>query len=375
MEKRFDCLPPRAQLEKMKNYKLPDAPFTENQRLIQQLEETQVLTADALKQLLATLSEEDEQYLFATARKIRESVYGKDVYLRGLIEFTNHCKNDCLYCGIRRSNACLERYRLTEEEIYQCADTGYALGFRTFVLQGGEDLWYTDDKICRIVSRIRERHPDCAITLSIGEKERESYQRYFDAGAERYLLRHETANPEHYAKLHPEELSLAHRKQCLCDLKDIGYQVGCGMMVGSPYQTLDHIVEDLYYMKAFHPDMIGIGPFIPHKDTPFRDRKAGTLTDTLHLLSIIRLMLPYVLLPATTALGSIHPIGREMGILAGANVVMPNLSPTGVRDKYMLYDGKICTGDAASECRHCMERRMGMAGYEVVISRGDVAQL
>ena len=316
---------------------------------------------------------EEEAFLFEQARKAREKYYGKEVYLRGLIEFTNYCRNDCYYCGIRRSNKKATRYRLSKERILDCCREGYALGFRTFVLQGGEDMAYSDAVICDIVSTIKERYPDCAVTLSIGERSRASYQQYFDAGADRYLLRQETSDPEHYRMLHPPGLSIENRKRCLSDLREIGYQVGCGIMTGTPGQTRDHIIEDLLYMKDFGPHMIGIGPFIPHKDTPFADRRAGTMTDTLVLLAVIRLMNPAVLLPATTALGTIHPAGREMGILAGANVVMPNLSPGDVRGKYLLYDGKICTGDEAAECRRCMELRIERTGYKVVMKRGDCA--
>ncbi len=342
-----------------------------NWELIEELYKETILGAEDLAALLGTLTPEDEEHLYARAREVRERHYGKEVYLRGLIEFTNYCKNDCKYCGIRRSNKNADRYRLTKKEILRCCYQGYLLGFRTFVLQGGEDPYYTDDVICEIVSEIRKEFPDCAITLSIGEKSRESYVHYYEAGADRYLLRHETSNPEHYRHLHPAELSIANRKRCLSDLKEIGYQIGCGIMVGSPGQTTDHIIEDLFYMKELQPHMIGIGPFIPHKDTPFRDEPAGTLEDTLHLMGILRLMFPKVLLPATTALGTIHPLGREKGILAGGNVVMPNLSPRGVRDKYLLYDGKICTGDEAAECRACMERRISGVGYKVVVKRGD----
>ncbi len=342
-----------------------------NTERIGKLKKVHMLGAEDLGALLTTLSDGEEQALCDAACEVRREVYGRDVYLRGLIEFSSYCRNNCLYCGLRRGNAACQRYRLSEEEILECADRGYELGFRTIVLQSGEDPWYTDEKICRIVSRIKEKHPDSAVTLSIGEKSRESYQRYFDAGADRYLLRHETINAEHYSRLHPEEMSRDNRVRCLYDLKEIGYQVGCGIMVGSPFQTTEHIVEDLLFMKEFGPQMVGIGPFIPHQDTPFKDEKRGTLEDTLHLLAIVRLMLPRVLLPATTALGTIHPRGRELGILAGANVVMPNLSPSDVREKYMLYDGKICTGDEAAECRRCMERRIESTGYRVVVSRGD----
>lgn len=315
----------------------------------------------------------EEAVLYEAARQVREEYYGKDVYLRGLIEFTNYCRNDCRYCGIRRSNRNAERYRLSKEQILDCCAQGYVLGFRTFVLQGGEDLSYTDEKICDIVSSIRGLYPDCAITLSIGEKTRESYKAYKDAGADRYLLRQETSSPAHYRYLHPEELTIENRKRCLSDLKDLGYQVGCGIMVGSPGQTLSNVIEDLRYMRDFGPHMVGVGPFIPHRDTPFRDEKPGTLKDTLHLLAVIRLMLPGVLLPATTALGTIHPVGRELGLLAGANVIMPNLSPVNVRGKYLLYDGKICTGDEAASCRSCMDRRIERAGYRTALVRGDCA--
>lgn len=339
--------------------------------IVDRLAQTRKIDRESLGELLATEDQDLKEYLTAKARETAQRVYGKKVYIRGLIEFTNYCRNDCLYCGIRRSNSHAERYRLSREDIFQCCKTGYALGFRTFVLQGGEDPYFTDDIICEIVSGIKERYPDCAVTLSIGEREKESYQAYFQAGADRYLLRHETADEEHYQKLHPEEMSFQHRKQCLLDLKEIGFQTGCGFMVGSPYQTLDTLYEDLQFILELKPQMVGIGPFIPQKDTPFKEKQAGTLDQTLRLLSIIRLLHPSVLLPSTTALGTIHPRGRELGILAGANVVMPNLSPVAVREKYKLYDNKICTGDEAAECRFCMERRMESIGYQVAVARGD----
>jgi len=345
--------------------------MNEKKQLIDKLKSEQMLSKEEFLELLKEWNTEEEEYLYAQARQVREAVYGKDVYLRGLIEFTNYCKNDCYYCGIRKSNGKASRYRLTRQQILDCCDQGYALGFRTFVLQGGEDGYYTDEMICEIVSEIKKRHSDCAITLSIGEKSYDSYKAYYKAGAERYLLRHETADSDHYRILHPESLSLENRKKCLFELKEIGYQVGCGMMVGTPGQRPEDLIEDFYFMKELQPHMIGIGPFIAHQDTPFADEPSGTLDDTLHLLGILRLMFPHVLLPATTALGTIHPLGREKGILAGANVVMPNLSPVEVRGKYLLYDGKICTGDEAAECRMCMQRRIEAVGYQVEISRGD----
>ncbi len=311
------------------------------------------------------------QELFRRARAVQQEQFGKAVFLRGLIEFTNCCKNDCYYCGIRKSNTAVQRYRLSEDEILSCCRQGYELGFRTFVLQGGEDPWWTEERICALVSGIKAQWPDCAVTLSIGEWPRESYRAFAQAGADRYLLRHETACAAHYRRLHPPELSQRRRMTCLWDLKELGFQVGCGMMVGSPGQTELELAEDLLFLQSFRPHMVGIGPFIPQHDTPFRSEKAGTLELTLFLLGLIRLMLPQVLLPATTALGTIHPQGRELGVLAGANVCMPNLSPVAVREKYSLYDNKICTGDEAAECRHCLSARMAAIGYATVVSRGD----
>lgn len=339
--------------------------------LVDRLERDRILTKEEFTALIENRSDKLAEYVFEKARRIRHRIYGKDVYIRGLIEFTNYCGNDCLYCGIRRSNKNADRYRLTREDILECCETGHSLGFRTFVLQGGEDGFYTDDMLVDIIKTVKKFYPDCALTLSIGEKSRESYEKYFDAGADRYLLRHETADSCHYSKLHPTSLSLENRKRCLYDLKEIGYQTGSGFMVGSPFQTAECLAEDMIFLHELQPHMVGIGPFIPHHDTPFADEKQGTLELTLFMLGLLRLMLPNVLLPATTALGTIDPNGREMGILAGANVVMPNLSPKGVRKKYLLYDNKICTGDEAAECRQCLERRMNKIGYRIAVSRGD----
>lgn len=326
------------------------------------------LTDNELVRLIST--DEYDEKLKARADEVRQSIYGNDVYIRGLIEFTSFCRRNCLYCGLRRENH-RERYRLTDEQIFGCCETGYYLGFRTFVLQGGEDAFFDDLHICRIVSNIKERFPDCAVTLSIGEKPRESYLAYKKAGADRYLLRHETADFAHYGKLHPSEMSLKNRMRCLYDLKELGYQTGTGFMVGSPFQTAESIVSDLRFMQKLQPEMIGIGPFIPAKGTPFAGYPAGELSLTLRLISIIRLMFPNALIPSTTALGTIHPKGREMGLSAGANVVMPNLSPTSVRKLYTIYDNKICTGDEAAECRRCLENRVAAAGYRIVTDRGD----
>ena len=339
--------------------------------LIDKLRQTQVLAKEEWIKLIDGHSEASAQYLFAQARQVRCKIYGQDVYIRGLIEISNYCKNDCYYCGIRRSNQNAQRYRLTEEDILECCRQGYELGFRTFVLQGGEDGFFTDDRIVQIVRKIKEQYPDCALTLSIGEKSEESYRAYREAGADRYLLRHETADPRHYMRLHPLEMSGENRKSCLRILKKLGYQTGAGFMVGSPLQTVDDLVEDFLFLKELDPEMVGIGPFIAHQDTPFCNERSGTLDDTLFYLALLRLMLPNVLLPATTALGTIHPRGREMGVLSGANVVMPNLSPVKNRKQYELYDNKICTGEEAAECRGCMGRRVASVGYELVTERGD----
>ena len=340
-------------------------------KLIDRLHTTGSLDREQWIQLLSERSEETDQYARDLGNKVRQQIYGNVIYVRGLVEFTNYCKNDCYYCGIRRSNKNAQRYRLTEEDILLCCQQGYELGFRTFVLQGGEDGYYTDERLLSIIHKIKAEYPDCALTLSIGEKSEESFRDYREAGVDRYLLRHETADEEHYGKLHPSSMSCEHRKNCLRTLKKLGFQTGAGFMVGAPYQTVENLADDFLFLKELDPEMVGIGPFIPHQDTPFHGEKSGTLEDTLFYLALLRLMLPHALLPATTALGTIHPKGREMGVLSGANVVMPNLSPVSVRKKYMLYDGKICTGDEAAECRYCLSRRMEQIDCQIVSDRGD----
>ena len=340
--------------------------------LIGKLLDEHRLSAKEYEALIAGRDAEAAEILAGAASEVSRRIYGNAIYFRGLIEISNICKNNCLYCGIRRGNTDCIRYRLTPEEILECADEGYSLGFRTIVMQGGEDPYYTDEVVCSLIREIKRRHPDCAVTLSLGERSRESYAALREAGADRYLLRHETANKAHYARLHPAEMSFDNRMRCLRDLRELGYQVGCGFMVGSPFQTNAHIAEDLKFIEEFQPEMCGIGPFIPHEKTPFRDHPAGTLELTCFLLSVIRLICPTTLLPATTALGTIDPMGREKGILAGANVVMPNLSPVSVRKKYELYDGKICTGDESAQCVRCMAARMESIGYRMVVDRGDV---
>ncbi|MCR5267947.1 MAG: [FeFe] hydrogenase H-cluster radical SAM maturase HydE [Lachnospiraceae bacterium] len=305
------------------------------------------------------------------ACSVRRKIYGDRIFIRGLIEFTNYCKNQCCYCGIRAGNTNVARYRLMPEEILSCADQGYALGFRTFVLQGGEDPYYTDEILTGIIRDLKEKHPDCALTLSIGERSYESYRKLKEAGADRYLLRHETINPKHYAMLHPKEMSHANRISCLRWLKKLGFQTGAGFMVGSPGQTIEDLADEMLFLRELQPEMVGIGPFIPHKDTPFGTEKSGSAELTTFLLSLIRLTLPNVLLPATTALGTIDPLGREKGIMAGANVLMPNLSPSDVRDKYLLYDNKICTGEEAAQCIECLKQRIKKTGCEIVTDRGD----
>lgn len=329
------------------------------------------LTLPEYEALVAGQTPELAEYAAELAREQRHRIYGKAVYVRGLIEIGNLCKNNCYYCGIRQENKNCDRYLLTPEQILHCCAEGYRLGFRTFVLQGGEGV-LSLEKICSITAKIRAEYPDCAITLSLGEYEATDYLKMYRAGANRYLLRHETADAAHYQKLHPANMSFENRMRCLRDLKAIGFQVGCGFMVGSPYQTAACLAKDLKFIETFCPDMCGIGPFIPQKDTPFAGFKAGTAEQTVYLLSLIRLIKPNILLPATTALGTVLPTGREQGILAGANVVMPNLSPVAVRKKYALYDNKICTGEESAQCKGCLSGRMRAIGYQIVTDRGDI---
>lgn len=343
--------------------------------LVCKLEETHNLTRKEWITLITNAQYVDKEDLAERARRIQHQYFDDQVYTRGLIEFTNYCKNDCYYCGIRRSNTKAQRYRLTEEEILVCAREGHDLGFRTFVLQGGEDGYYTDEKLETIVRQLKTKYPDCAVTLSVGERSKESYERLRFAGADRYLLRHETGDPMHYASMHPQEMSWKHRVDCLYHLKELGYQVGCGFMVGSPGQTPETLAEDMLLISQLQPQMVGIGPFVPHHDTPYAGEIQGSVELTLFFLSILRLLLPNLLLPATTALGTLDPRGREKGILAGANVVMPNLSPVAVRKKYELYDHKICTGEEAAECRGCLQKRMESIGYRLVVDRGDFKEI
>lgn len=339
--------------------------------IIEQIRDSRDITLEQLGLLLTTSDQEAVRRLYAEAHAAAQRVYGNKIFMRGLIEVSNHCKNDCLYCGIRRSQKGVNRYRLTEDEILECCEQGYGMGFRTFVLQGGEDAWFDDERLCSIVRRIRNTFPDCAITLSLGERSRESYRQLREAGADRYLLRHETADAQHYARLHPEEMSFSNRQQCLRDLKELGFQVGCGFMVGSPFQTIESLYADIQFIRALQPQMVGIGPFVPAQGTPFGGRPAGSVEATLRLLAIIRLIHPHVLLPATTALGTLHPQGRELGILAGANVVMPNLSPERYRKAYSLYDNKLSTAEEAAEGCSLLKSKMKSVGGDLAVDRGD----
>jgi len=331
----------------------------------QRIDQLQSLPRGELRVLLESYTPEDAEHLFARARAARERAYGRAVYLRGLIEISSYCKNDCYYCGLRKSNTKAQRYRLSKDEILACCENGYTFGLRTFVLQGGEDPWFDDERLCDLVGTIRRGWPDCAITLSLGERGRESYAALFAAGANRYLLRHETANEQHYRLLHPEELTLCNRMECLQNLREIGYQVGCGFMVGSPGQTIGCLLDDLEFLRAFRPEMVGVGPFLPHGDTPFAQEPTGSPALTLLLLGIVRVLLPGALLPATTALGTAAPDGRERGLLAGANVIMPNISPARARGKYLLYDGKETRGTEG------LREGVEALGYEIAAVRGD----
>jgi len=336
---------------------------------LKKLEHTHIAEPQELLQIIN--DDSCDTQLFEAADRVRKSIYGNKVFIRGLIEISNYCKNNCYYCGIRCGNKNVERYRLTPDDILQCCKAGYALGFRTFVMQGGEDNYYTDNMLCDIIKQIKSDYSDCAVTLSLGERSKESYQRLYNAGADRYLLRHETASDKHYEMLHPTEMSFKNRIRCLMDLKEIGFQTGAGFMVGSPYQTRENLVNDLMFLKKLQPQMIGIGPFIPHRDTCFKNEKAGSLRDTLVMVALTRLLLPNALIPSTTALGTISENGRELGIKAGANVVMPNLSPVDLRKHYTLYNNKICMDTEAAEGLEALKMSMQNIGYEIVTDRGD----
>ncbi|MBQ7986665.1 MAG: [Clostridia bacterium] len=342
-----------------------------NKELILKLDKEKSLEKPEWITLFETADDEDREMARHLAQKIAKEQFGNRIYMRGLIEISNICKNDCLYCGIRKSNCNVSRYRMTKTQIFECCEIGYKSGFRTFVLQGGEDGHFTDDILTEIVSGIKEKFPDCAITLSLGERSRESYEKLFKAGADRYLLRHETATREHYDKLHPENLSLENRMECLKNLKEIGFQTGCGMMIGSPYQTAENLANDMLFLEEFKPHMIGIGPFLPAENTPFEKEKAGSLEETLFVLSLVRIMLPNVLLPATTALGTLSKDGRQRAILSGANVMMPNISPTENRKNYALYNDKIGTGEDAEKSVENVVNSLKEIGYEPTVARGD----
>ena len=339
--------------------------------LIRTLDREHRLSGEAWERLFTEYTQSDADFAIELARQRTLERFGRKIWFRGIVEFSNICKCDCHYCGIRCSNHQVSRYRLSPEDILECCAEGYGAGFRTFVLQGGEDGWFTDERMCAIVREIKNKWPDCAVTLSLGERSRESYQAMFDAGADRYLLRHETAGEDHYALLHPAKQTLQNRLRCLHDLKDIGYQTGCGIMVGSPGQTPATLAKDMVFMQEFRPQMVGVGPFLPHKDTPFRAEKPGSVELTLFVLALCRLMLPGVLLPATTALGTAEADGRVRGVLAGCNVIMPNLSPASVRKKYMLYDNKAGSDLTAEEGIALLRQQMEAIGYGVVIGRGD----
>ncbi|MFD1179285.1 [FeFe] hydrogenase H-cluster radical SAM maturase HydE [Paenibacillus puldeungensis] len=328
------------------------------------------LSKDEIVYFLQHLDPESRNELFRFSHKRRLQKYGDKVYLRGLIEFSSFCRQDCLYCGLRASNRDAERYRLNPEQILECCREGYRLGFRTFVLQSGEDFWYTEDMLTHLVQAIKAEFPHSAVTLSIGERGEDTYRRLYAAGADRFLMRHETASRELYEALHPS-MSYDNRRTCLRMLKEIGYQIGAGFMVGLPGQTAEDLADDLLYLKALNPDMIGIGPFIPHDHTPLRSAKPGTVGDTLVMIALARLFVPDALIPATTAIGSLDGEGRELALQAGANVVMPNLSPVSVRKKYALYNNKICLGEESAQCRHCLELRIQSAGFSVDMGRGD----
>ena len=340
-------------------------------RLIDQLRDNHQLSPDGYWTLLTMHHPDDVEYLMLQAREVAQRQFGKSIYLRGLIELTNVCRNDCLYCGIRRGNTHVTRYTLTREQVIESCAQGYRIGFRTFVLQGGEWGEERSAWIAEIISEIRQRWRDCAITLSLGEHPRDTYALWRNARADRYLLRHETHNERHYSLLHPQGMTIGHRLQCLDWLKELDYQVGTGIMVGSPFQSLKSLVEDIQYLIEFKPHMIGIGPFIPQHDTPFARFPAGSVEMTARLYAILRLALPHALIPSTTAMATLSPTGRLHGILAGANVVMPNLSPIDNREKYALYDNKAALGAESAQGIQLLSDELATIGYKIDWSRGD----
>ncbi|MGL5122975.1 MAG: [FeFe] hydrogenase H-cluster radical SAM maturase HydE [Fusobacteriaceae bacterium] len=338
--------------------------------IIDKLYKENNLSDEELLTLLNNLDEDNKKYLFEKSYMTRAKFYGNTVFLRGLIEISNYCKKDCMYCGIRNSNKKSKRYRLSEEELINCCIKGYDLGYRTFVIQGGEDSYFTDEILCRVIKRIKNSYNDCAITLSLGERSKESYKKLYEAGADRYLLRHETATKKIYESVHPN-MSFENRRKCLRDLKEIGFQTGAGFLVGLPNQTNEDFIKDLRFIKELEPEMVGIGPFIPQKDTPMGHLDSGDVKKVIIMLSIVRLLLPEVLLPATTALGTLDPTGREKGFKVGANVIMPNLSPFENRDKYSLYDGKKFVQDEAAEELKNIIKKIDSTGFKAVMTRGD----
>ncbi len=324
--------------------------------------------------LLSSWNEADRNYAAGLARSIVQSVYGKKIFIRGIVEFSNFCGNDCFYCGIRKSNCKVERYNLSNEVILKCCEDGFNNNIRTFVLQSGEAVALDLERLCNLIAEIKKCWPDCAVTLSLGELSFDEYKALRTAGADRYLLRHETANEDHYRKMHPPYMSLSNRLNCLQQLKNLDYQVGCGIMSGAPFQSAETLADDMIFMEKFQPQMVGIGPFIPHSDTPFGRYPAGTLGETLMLLSLCRIMLPQVLLPATTALGTLQEDGRIQGILAGANVFMPNLTPDAVQNNYNLYNNKIHTDSSVEKMLLQLKEQLTSIGYSIAVTRGDYGE-
>ena len=341
--------------------------------LVERLVVNRRLDNESLRALLTECTTDANvlQLLRDCADRTAREQFGLGIYIRGLIEVSSYCRCDCLYCGLRRSNRSAERYRLTHDEIMACCREGYKLGFRTFVLQGGEDGTHTDRWLVELVRDIRQSYPNVAITLSLGERSEESYRALYEAGANRYLLRHEAANADLYDALHPTAKGLKNRLECLEALKRIGYQVGMGMMIGVKGQTIDDIVEDLQLIGRMQPQMVGIGPFMPHSSTPLGGEPAGDLRLTLAAVAITRLMLPSALIPSTTALATLSPAGRLEGILSGANVVMPNLSPSDIRAKYAIYENKASWGKEAAEGLAALDEELKTIGYHIDYSRGD----
>lgn len=325
----------------------------------------QNFSKDEIIEILKDESKND--WLFSLADKIRHDNVGDGVHLRGLIEFSNICKRSCKYCGLRAADKFIDRYRISSDEIVSYAEHAVKTGYKTIVLQSGEDEYFTTDRICEIISRIKKL--GAALTLSIGERSFEDYKAFKESGADRYLIRIETTDRNLYKKMHPH-MDFDNRLRCLKDLKTLGYEVGTGCLVGLPEQSIDSLADDILFFKEIDADMVGIGPFIPHPHTPLKDASNGSFILALKVMALTRILLPDINIPATTAMETLNPNGRIIALKSGANVVMPNVTTTEYRAKYEIYPNKICINENPDKCRECISAKIKSIGRTVSTSYG-----